>query len=116
MSAFLLSCLTYVGAALPGSILGLVWPSLRLSIHEPVSALGILLVVGVTASVLSSALTGRVLSRAPAGPSAAGLLLPGGTALLAAEAAAPSLWVVTSGSAAFGGATNCPSDKPQRTA
>ena len=49
MSAFLLSCLTYLIAALPGSTLGLVWPSLRLSIHEPVSALGILLMAGVIA-------------------------------------------------------------------
>jgi fucose permease len=106
VSAFLLSCLTYLAGALPASTLGLLWPSLRLSIHEPVSALGILLVVSVTASAASSALTGRVLSRAPAGPSAVGLLLPGGTALLAvalaAEAAAPSLWVLISGCAVFG--------------
>jgi fucose permease len=104
--AFLLACITYLGAALPVSTLGLLWPPLRLSIHEPVGALGILLVVSTAASVLSSYLTGRVLSRAPDRSGAVGLLVPGGTALLAAaftaDAVAPTLWVVILGSSCFG--------------
>jgi fucose permease len=100
VSVFLLSCLTYLGVALPGSTLGMLWPSMRLSIHEPVGALGIVLVVGVAASAVSSALTGRILSRFPVGS-----LLAAGTALvgtaLAAEAAAPALWLIALGSAVF---------------
>lgn len=38
MPAFLLSCLTYLGVALPGSTLGLLWPSMRMSSHAPVGA------------------------------------------------------------------------------
>jgi len=53
--AFLLACLAYLGVALPGSTLGLLWPSIRLSLGQPVGALGILLVPGIAASVISSA-------------------------------------------------------------
>ena len=100
MSVFSLSCLTYLGVALPGSTLGMLWPSMRLSIHEPVGALGIILVAGVAASVASSTITGRILSRVPVGS-----LLAAGAALvaaaLAAEAAAPALWLIVIGSAVF---------------
>ena len=78
MSVFFLSCLTYLGVALPGSTLGILWPSMRLSIHEPVGALGIILVAGVAASVASSAITGRILPRFPVG-----WLLAAGAALVA---------------------------------
>jgi len=100
VSVFLLSCLTYLGVALPGSTLGMLWPSMRLSIHEPVGALGIILVAGVAASVASSTITGRILSRVPVGS-----LLAAGAALVAAalavEAAAPALWLIVIGSAVF---------------
>ena len=59
---FRLACLSYLTAALPGSTLGLIWPSMRLSFHEPVGALGILLVFGVAASVFASVASGRLLS------------------------------------------------------
>ena len=101
MSPFLLACLAYLTVALPGSTLGLLWPSMRLSFHEPVGALGILLAFGVTASVISSAATGRLLSRAGVGP-----LLALGTVLtavaLAVEAMSPSLSLVTVGFVLFG--------------
>ncbi len=100
MSVFLLSCLTYLGVALPGSTLGMLWPSMRLSIHEPVSALGIVLAAGVIASAASSVVTGRLLRRFPVGS-----LLPAGVTLvgtaLAVEAAAPALWLIALGSAVF---------------
>ncbi len=101
MPAFRLACLAYLGVALPGSALGLLWPSMRLSFHQPVGALGILLAFGVTASVISSAATGRILSRVSAGS-----VVASGTMLsalaLAAEALTPSLWVFAGGIAAFG--------------
>ncbi len=100
MPPCLLSCITYLGVALPGSTLGMLWPSMRVSFHEPVSALGIVLVAGVAASAVSSTLTGRLLARVPAGP-----LLAAGSALvagaLAMEAAAAALWVIAIGSAVF---------------
>jgi len=97
---FLLSCLTYLSVALPGSTLGMLWPSMRMSIHEPVGALGIVLVAGVAAAVVSSAATGRLLERVRQGPLlAVGAVLV--SAALAAEAAAPALWIIVVGSALF---------------
>lgn len=100
MPPFVLSCLAYLGVALPGSTLGILWPSMRVSLHEPVGALAIVLVAGVVASAISSTVTGRILSRVPAGP-----LLAGGAALvagaLAVEAVAPALWLIAVGSAVF---------------
>jgi len=73
---------------------------MRMTIHEPVGALGIVLAAGVVASAASSALTGRIMSRFPVGS-----LLAAGAALvgtaLAVEAAAPALWLIALGSAVF---------------
>jgi fucose permease len=97
--AVLLACLAYLSVALPGSTLGLLWPSMRLSLGEPVGALGILLVSGVTASVIASALAGRL--RVPVGPLVAAATLL--TALaLAAEALTPSMWLMTASTVLFG--------------
>jgi fucose permease len=96
-----LACLAYLSLALPASTLGLLWPSMQLSLHEPVGALGIVLVSGTVVSVISSAATGRILTRVPVG-----LLLPLGTVLVAlalgTEALTPSLWVLAVGAAIFG--------------
>jgi fucose permease len=95
----LLACLAYLSVALPGSTLGLLWPSMRLSLGAPVGALGILLVPGIAASVLASVLTGRLRQRT-------GLLVGAGTLLtalaLAAETLAPRLWVMAIGTVLFG--------------
>ncbi len=99
MLSLLLACLAYLSVALPGSTLGLLWPSMRLSLGQPVGALGILLAFGITASVISSAAAGRIRVRT-------GLLVAAGTMLtalaLAAEALAPSLWLMTVGFVLFG--------------
>ena len=101
MPPLLLSCLAYLTVALPASVLGLLWPSMQLSFHEPVGALGLVLIFGTAASVISSAATGRILARLSVGP-----LLPIGTLLialaLAVESVAPSLWVFTIGTIVFG--------------
>ncbi|HEX5287251.1 MAG TPA: MFS transporter [Streptosporangiaceae bacterium] len=99
MPALLLACVAYLSVALPGSALGLLWPSIRLSLGQPVGALGILLIPGIAASVISSAVTGRL--RLSAGPlvAASTLLI---TLALAAEALAPSMWVLTVGTVLFG--------------
>jgi fucose permease len=63
--------------------------------------LGVLLIVGVSASVLASLFTGRLLPRARTGP----VVAAGAVAIamaLAAEAAAPSIWVFAGGMVVFG--------------
>jgi MFS family permease len=96
---FLLVCLAYLSVALPSSTLGLLWPSMRLSFGEPVGALGILLIFGITASVIASVATGRLPVRT--GPLvAAGIMLT--AVALAVEAIAPSLWVMAIGTVLFG--------------
>ena len=101
MPAFRLACLAYFSVALPSSTLGLLWPSIRLSFHQPVAALGLLLALGITATVIASAVTGRLLSRLSAGS-----LLAAGTALTAAaliaEALTPALWMFACGMVVFG--------------
>jgi len=97
--ALLLACVAYLSVALPGSTLGLLWPSIRLSLGQPVGALGILLIPGIAASVVSSAVTGRL--RVPVGPLVAGATLLIALAL-AAEALAPSMWVMAAGTVLFG--------------
>ncbi len=108
MRPFRLACLAFLGASLPGSTFGLLWPSIRLSFHQPIGALGILLVIGVTAEAVSSAAAGRIMSRAGGGPLIA--LATGALALaLALEVVAPSMWVFACGTVVFGigfGATN----------
>ena len=99
MPALLLACVAYLSVALPGSTLGLLWPSVRLSLGQPVGALGILLVPGIAASVVSSAVTGRL--RLSAGPLVAASTLLIALAL-AAEALAPSMWVMIAGTVLFG--------------
>ena len=93
--------LAYFTVALPGSTLGLLWPSIRLGFHEPIAALGILLVFGVAASVVASAVTGRILSSVRVG-----LLVALSTGLIAlaltVEVLAPTLWVFVWGTVLFG--------------
>ena len=100
MREFRLACLGYFGVALPGATLGLLWPAARHNLHEPVSALGIFLAVGVAASVVASAATGRLLSRLTVGA-----VVSSGAALvslaLGAEATTSSFLVFTSCSAVF---------------
>lgn len=96
MPAFRLACLAYFCAALPSSILGLLWPSIRVSLHQPVAALGVLVVFGVAASAVASVAAGRLLARWSAGALlAVGTLLTG--VALAVESVASAVWV-------FGGA------------
>jgi MFS family permease len=99
--SFRLSCLAYLSVAVPGSTLGLLWPLMRLSWHQPLGLLGALLIIGVSASVLASVLTGRLMPRVRTGP----IVAAGAAAIalaLAGEAAAPSVWVFAGGMVVFG--------------
>lgn len=100
MPPFILSCFTYLASALPGSTMGMLWPSMRISVREPLSALAILLVAGVAAQVVSSAATGRVRARVRQGTLVAtGVALMAGA--LAMESPATELWLLVVGSAVF---------------
>jgi hypothetical protein len=81
--SFRLSCLAYLSVAVPGSTLGLLWPLMRLSWHQPLGLLGLLLIVGVSASVAASVLTGRLLPGVRTGP-----IVAAGTAAIALALAA----------------------------
>jgi len=97
---FPLACLAYLGVALPGSTLGLLWPSMRLSFHEPVGALGLFLAAGVCASVIASATTGPLMSRVSVGPlTTTGIVLV--ALALSVQAAAPSFLVLICGAVLF---------------
>jgi fucose permease len=99
--AFRLACLAYLSVALPASTLGLLWPLIRTGYRLPVASLGLLLALGTAATVIASAVSGRLLSRLTAGP-----LLAAGTALtavaLTAEAVSPSVWLFACGMMCFG--------------
>lgn len=74
---------------------------MRVSIHQPTGALGVVLVAGVAASALSSAATGRLSARMSPGS----LLVLGTMTVsvaLALESLAPALWVIAVGAAVFG--------------
>jgi fucose permease len=99
--AFRLSCLAYLGVALPSSSLGLLWPSIRLSLHQPVGVLGILLIFGVVGSVAVSVAIAPVLARVRMGTVVTvSILLPG--LALVVEARAPSVWVFGGGMVLYG--------------
>ncbi|MFC0431119.1 sugar MFS transporter [Kutzneria buriramensis] len=93
-----LSCLAYLGVALPGATLGLLWPSMAADLREPVGALGFVLVAGVATNTLSSLVAGR-LRTPPRVLLAAGMAAIGVALVL--EALAPALWVIVIGSAIF---------------
>jgi fucose permease len=99
--AFRLACLAYFSLALPASPFGLLWPSIRLSFHQPLAALGVLLVFGVAAEVVASAAAGRLLSRLSAGLVLALSTTLTGLALLL-EAFSPSLPVFGGGMVIYG--------------
>ncbi|MBO0868902.1 MAG: MFS transporter, partial [Micromonosporaceae bacterium] len=96
MSAFCLACLGYAILALPASTGGLLWPSIRVSLHQPLGALGGLLALSVVASVAASVATGRLLSRLSAAS-----ILATGTVLCGlgagVDALAPTVWLFAAG-------------------
>ena len=58
-----LAYLAFVSLALPPSMLGVVWPSMRLSFGQPLSAVGLVPPVGVLAGLVSTSLAPYILKR-----------------------------------------------------
>jgi fucose permease len=100
MSLTLLAFLAFIGIALPDGVLGVAWPSMRISLDQPVGALGLMLPFAVVSSMLSSASTGFVLGRI-----GLGWLLAVSTALSAValliQSVAPAYWIVIAAAVVF---------------
>lgn len=96
-----LAYLAFVSIALPPSMLGVVWPSMRLSFGQPLSAAGLVPPVGVVAGLISTSLASYVVRRI-----GVGRLLAIGTFLSAAalgvSAASTTMWEFL-GSVVMGG-------------
>jgi len=86
-----LAYLAFVSIALPPSMLGVVWPSMRLSFGQPLSAAGLVPPVGVVAGLISTSLAPYIVRRI-----GVGRLLTIGTFLSAAalgvSAASATMW------------------------
>lgn len=93
-----LAYLSFISIALPDGLLGVAWPSMRLTLDQPIAAVGLLPPVAVVSSILASAATGYLVSR-----TGIGRLLAVSTALaavaLAGQAVAPAFWVVLAAAA-----------------
>jgi fucose permease len=96
-----LAYLAFVSLALPPSMLGVVWPSMRLSFGQPLSAVGLVPPVGVLAGLISTTLAPYIVKRI-----GVGRILTIGTfgsvAALAISAASTTMWQFL-GSAVLGG-------------
>ncbi|GAA2355105.1 hypothetical protein SVIO_111120 [Streptomyces violaceusniger] len=101
MPLVVLACLAYVSMALPDSVLGIVWPSMSADFHQPVGTLGLLLVFGIAAAVLSSTMTGRILTHMHVGQLLSGSTVLSALALLG-YGLAPSFWAVVAATALLG--------------
>jgi fucose permease len=104
MFVIALAYLAFVSLALPPSMLGVIWPSMRLSFGQPLSAVGLVPPVGVIAGLISTSLAPYIVKRI-----GVGRILTIGTfgsvATLAISAASTTMWqflgsVVLSGLAA----------------
>lgn len=86
-----LAYLAFFSIALPDTMLGVVWPSMRLSFAQPTSAAGLVPPFGVAAGLISTTLAPYLVRRV-----GVGRLLAGGTSLsaaaLAVSAASATFW------------------------
>jgi fucose permease len=96
-----LAYLAFVSLALPPSMLGVVWPSMRLSFGQPLSAVGLVPPVGVLAGLISTTLAPYIVKRIGVGRILA-IGTFGSVAALAISAASTTMWQFL-GSAVLGG-------------
>lgn len=96
----LLALFAFFGIALPDGVLGVAWPSMRLDLGVPISALGVMLPFAVVCSMLSSSATGFVLGRTGIGWLLAVSTALAGTALFI-QGLATAFWVVVAASCLF---------------
>ncbi|MGC3993012.1 MAG: MFS transporter [Propionicimonas sp.] len=63
MFLVLLAYLAFFSIALPDSMLGVAWPTMRIDFGQPISAAGLVPPFGVAATLVATSLTGRLLAR-----------------------------------------------------
>jgi hypothetical protein len=80
--------LGFISLSLPDGMLGVAWPSMRLSYGQPIGALGVLVFASTAAYLLSSVLNGALLRRLALSKAlaASSVLVAAGLALLTAGA------------------------------
>lgn len=102
---YVLALATFVALGLPDGVLGVAWPSIRVAVDRPVSALGVLLVAQTAGYLVATAANGTLVASL-----GTGRLLVGATAVAACgfgtfAAAASGAWsVLVAASAAVGAA------------
>ena len=101
MFVIALAYLAFVSLALPPSMLGVVWPSMRLSFGQPLSAVGLVPPVGVAAGLISTTLAPYLVKRLGVGRILA-IGTFGSVVALAVSAASTSMWQFL-GSVVLGG-------------
>jgi MFS family permease len=98
---FALALLAFFAIALPDTMLGVVWPSMRVSFDQPLAAMTLVLPFGVAATVLSTSSWTWVAARLGLGRLlAASVTLS--TVALACCALAPAYWVIVACAVLFG--------------
>ena len=60
--------LAFISLGLPDSVLGVAWPSMRLSLDQPLAAAGLVTLIITVCSALSSLASASVLKRLGTGP------------------------------------------------
>ena len=91
MFVIALAYLAFVSLALPPSMLGVVWPSMRLSFGQPLSAVGLVPPAGVIAGLISTSLAPYLVKRIGVGRILA-IGTFGSVAALAVSAASTNMW------------------------
>jgi len=86
-----LAYLAFVSLALPPSMLGVIWPSMRLSFGQPLSAVGLVPPVGVVAGLISTTLAPYIVKRIGVGRILA-IGTFGSVAALAISGASTNMW------------------------
>ncbi|GAB3767940.1 MFS transporter [Microlunatus parietis] len=101
MFLLLLAYLAFLSLALPDGMLGVAWPSMRISLDEPLDALGWLLPFAVGSYLASAALADRLVARLGLGRLLA-LSTFGTAAALVGTGLAPAFWVTIAASVLHG--------------
>src|SRR5262245_18868503 len=96
----------FIGLGLANSLMGVAWPSIRVTFGQPLDALGIFLIGNTAGYMIASAFSGRLLARMSAGTMLALSCALGAISLLAAGGAPswPALVVVGFAAGLSGGA------------
>ena len=98
---FILALLAFFAIALPDAMLGVAWPFMRVTFHQPLAAMTLVLPFGVAATVVSTSSWTWAAARVGLGRLLAGSLAMSTIALLI-SATAPAYWVVVACAVLFG--------------